>query len=162
MKKDLADEVKELNKRIIELEKMISVLIKPLKDIRKTTSNYMRLTGLLLDHGGLTPDLILPEIKDPISKEIVRVLMDRKDQNISQITELIRNKRGTIMNANFFIFAPHCKMADKRFEPETPGQVTPLDEFFRCRQCPVQFNLSFGSRVWQPFSRRLLRKRFRT
>ena len=95
MKKDLADEIKELNKRISELEKMLSVLIKPLQDVRKTTSNYMRLTGLLLDHGGLTPDLILPEIKDPISKEIVRVLMDRNEQNISQITELIRSKRGT-------------------------------------------------------------------
>jgi DNA-binding transcriptional ArsR family regulator len=95
VKKDLADEVKELNKRISELEKMISVLIKPLQNVRKTTSNYMRLTGLLLDHGGLTPDLILPEIKDPISKEIVRVLMDRSEQNISQITELIRSKRGT-------------------------------------------------------------------
>jgi len=47
-------------KRISELEKMLSVLIKPLQDVRKTTSNYMRLTGLLLDHGGLTPDLILP------------------------------------------------------------------------------------------------------
>ncbi|ENO11795.1 hypothetical protein MBGDC06_00329 [Thermoplasmatales archaeon SCGC AB-539-C06] len=95
MKKDLADEIKELNKRISELEKMLSVLIKPLQDVRKTTSNYMRLTGLLIDHGGLTPDLILPEIKDPISKEIVRVLMDRNEQNISQITELIRSKRGT-------------------------------------------------------------------
>ena len=95
MKKDLVDEVKELNKRISELEKMLSILIKPLQDVRKTTSNYMRLTGLLLDHGGLTPDLILPEIKDPISKEIVRVLMDRNEQNISQITELIRSKRGT-------------------------------------------------------------------
>ena len=51
MKKDLADEIKELNKRISELEKMLSVLIKPLQDVRKTTSNYMRLTGLLLDHG---------------------------------------------------------------------------------------------------------------
>ena len=95
MKKDLAGEIKELNKRISDLEKMISVLIKPFQDVRKTTSNYMRLTGLLLDHGGLTPDLILPEIKDPISKEIVRVLMNRSEQNISQITELIRTKRGT-------------------------------------------------------------------
>ena len=95
MKKDLADEFRELNKRINDLEKMLYALIKPLQDVRKTTSNYMRLTGLLLDHGGLTPDLILPEIKDPISKEIVRVLMDRSEQNISQITEIIRIKRGT-------------------------------------------------------------------
>ncbi len=95
MKKDLAGEVKELNKRINELEKMLSTLVKPLKDVSKTTQNYLKLVGILLDHGGLTPDLIFPEIKDSISKEIVRVLLDRNKQNISQITELVRSKRGT-------------------------------------------------------------------
>jgi hypothetical protein len=93
--KELAEEVKKLNKRISELEKMLSVLTKPLQNVGKTTQNYLRITSLLLDHGGLTPDLILPEIKDDISREIVRVLLERKDQNISQITELVRSKRGT-------------------------------------------------------------------
>jgi len=93
--KNLAEEVKELNKRISELEKMLSILTKPLQNVGKTTQNYLRLTSLLLDHGGLTPDMILPEIKDPISREIVRVLLERTDQNISQITELVRSKRGT-------------------------------------------------------------------
>lgn len=95
MSKDLAKEVKELNKRISELEKMLSELTKPLQNVGKTTQNYLRLTSLLLDHGGLTPDMILPELKDPISREIVRVLLERTDQNISQITELVRSKRGT-------------------------------------------------------------------
>jgi DNA-binding transcriptional ArsR family regulator len=93
--KDLSEEVNELNKRISELEKMISVLIKPLQNVQNTTSNYLRVVQLLIEHGGLTPDLIVPEIKDPISKEIIRVLVDRRGQNISQITELVRNKRGT-------------------------------------------------------------------
>jgi DNA-binding transcriptional ArsR family regulator len=95
VEKDLTDEVKELNKRISDLEKMLSVLMKPLTDIRKTTENYMRLAGLLLDHGGLTPDLILPELKDPISKEIVRVLLEHPEQNVSQITDLVKSRRGT-------------------------------------------------------------------
>jgi DNA-binding transcriptional ArsR family regulator len=93
--KDLADEVKELNKRISELEKMLSIFIKPLQDVGKVTQNYMRIIRLLLDHGGITPDLIFPEIKDPIAKEIVRALLDTSEQNISQITELVRSKRGT-------------------------------------------------------------------
>jgi len=93
--KDLADEVKELNKRIAELEKMISVLVQPLQRVQTTTSNYLKVVQLLLEHGGLTPDLILPEVKDPISKEIVRVLLDRSEQNVSQITERVRSKRGT-------------------------------------------------------------------
>jgi DNA-binding transcriptional ArsR family regulator len=93
--KDLAEEVKKLNKRISELEKMLSALTKPLQNVGTTTQNYLRLTSLLLNHGGLTPDLILPEIKDDISREIVRVLLERKEQNISQITELVRSKRGS-------------------------------------------------------------------
>lgn len=93
--KDLADEVKELNKRISDLEKMLSALMKPFSDVRKTTERYLRLAGLLLDHGGLTPDVILPELKDPISKDIVRVLLERPAQNVSQITDLVKSRRGT-------------------------------------------------------------------
>ncbi len=55
----------------------------------------MRIVNLLLEHGGLTPELILPEIKDAISQDIVRVLLDKPDQNTSQITERVKNKRGT-------------------------------------------------------------------
>ena len=74
---------------------MLSVLVEPLRQVSKTTQNYMRITGLLLDHGGLTPDVILLEVKDSISQEIVRVLLDRNEQNVSQITELVRTRRGT-------------------------------------------------------------------
>ena len=95
MTKDLKKEVKELNKRISELEKMLSEVIAPLREISKTTQNYLKITSLVLEHGGLTPDMILPELKDQISREIVRVLLDRQDQNISEITELVRSKRGT-------------------------------------------------------------------
>jgi len=93
--KDLTQEIKELNKRITELEDILSVLVQPVKDVQHMTSNYFKILQLLLEHGRLSPDLILPEVKDPISKDIVMVLMDKKDQNISQITELVRSKRGT-------------------------------------------------------------------
>jgi len=93
--KDLTNEVKELNKRITELEKMLSTVIQPLQDVNKITRNYMRIIGILLDRGGLTPDMTLPDIKDSISRDIIRVLLDKSDQNISQITELVRSKRGT-------------------------------------------------------------------
>jgi DNA-binding FadR family transcriptional regulator len=94
-KKDLAEEVKELNKRISELEKMLSTIIAPLQDVSKVTQNYMRLIGILIDRGGLSPDMTLPELKDSISKDIVRALLEKTNQNISQIEELVRSKRGT-------------------------------------------------------------------
>ena len=93
--KDVTSEIKELNKRISELESMLASLLKPLTDARKTTERYLRLAGLLLDHGGLTPDAILPNLKDPISKDIVRVLLERPEQNISQITDQVKSRRGT-------------------------------------------------------------------
>ncbi len=95
MANELEKEVKELNKRISELEKMLSEVMSPLREVGKTTRNYLKITSLILEHGGLTPDMILPEIKDHISREIVRVLLDKKDQNVSEITDLVRNKRGT-------------------------------------------------------------------
>ena len=95
MSKDLKDEIRELNKRISELEKMLNMIVQPLRNTRKTAENYLRLTSLILDHGGLTPDIVLPEVKDPISKEIIRVLMNKNMQNISQITEMVKSKRGT-------------------------------------------------------------------
>jgi DNA-binding transcriptional ArsR family regulator len=39
--------------------------------------------------------MVTPEVKDPISKDIMRVLMERRDQNITQITESLRTKRGS-------------------------------------------------------------------
>ena len=95
MSKDLEKEVKELNKRINQLEKMLSEALSPIRNISSTTQRYLKITSLILEHGGLTPDLILPEVRDSISKEIVKVLVDRKEQNISQITELVRSKRGS-------------------------------------------------------------------
>lgn len=95
MTKDLKAEIKDLQQRIAELEHMISAALQPLQNVSKTTQQYLRIVSLLLEHGGLTPDLILPEIKDSISQEIVRVLLDKPDQNISQITERVKSKRGT-------------------------------------------------------------------
>lgn len=95
MTKDLEKEVKELNKRISDLEKMLSEIVSPIREAGKTTQKYLKITGIILEHGGLTPDMILPDLKDQISIEIVRVLIDHQNQNISEITELVRSKRGT-------------------------------------------------------------------
>ncbi len=95
MADDLTEEIQKLNNRISELENMLSQILRPLQQVQNSTSHYFRLVQLALEHGGLSPDLVLPEIKDPISQEIIRALLDRKEQNISEITERVRNKRGT-------------------------------------------------------------------
>ena len=91
---ELAEELKALNRRIDELESMIRVILKPLQQVGHTTASYLRLVSILLEQGGLSPDTLLPNVKDPIEKSIVQVLTKKPDQNISQITEMVRNKRG--------------------------------------------------------------------
>jgi len=94
-KSDLSEEIKTLNKRIDELESMLRAMVQPFQEMRNSTSNYFRLISLMLEHGGLTPDTIMSDIKDPIEKSIVRVLTKKKDLNISQITDNVRSERGT-------------------------------------------------------------------
>ena len=92
---ELSDEIKSLKERINELETMLRTIVQPFQEMRQSTNNYLRLIGLMLEHGGLTPDTILSEIKDPIEKSIVRVLTKKNDLNISQITDHVRAERGT-------------------------------------------------------------------
>ncbi len=95
MARDLAEEVNELNRRIGELEGVISALIGPVQRAQESASRYYRLLEILLEHGGLTPEAILPEVKNPISQDLVRILLAGKPQNISQLTEVLRERRGS-------------------------------------------------------------------
>ncbi len=92
---ELPEQIKELNQRIAELEGMMAELLAPVKEMQKATQKYLRLVDLALTHGGLSPELIIPNVKDPISKDIVSVLIDKNGRNISQITEALRTKRGS-------------------------------------------------------------------
>ncbi len=92
---DLKKEIRELNDRIGQLENMIGTMMKPMKSMQSSTAKYVRLVNLAMEHGGLTPDMVYPEIKDSISKEIVNVLMKDNGQNISQIADNLREERGS-------------------------------------------------------------------
>jgi DNA-binding HxlR family transcriptional regulator len=92
---DLPKQIKELNKRIAELESMMAQLVAPVREMQKSTQNYLRLVDLALKHGGLSPEMLLPEVKDSISKDIVKVLLKKSDQNITQIADSLRDERGS-------------------------------------------------------------------
>ena len=92
---DLPKQVKELNKRIAEIDGMMAKLVAPVQKMQRSTQNYLRLVDLALKHGGLSPEMLLPEVKDPISKDIVKVLLRKSGMNITQITESLRDERGS-------------------------------------------------------------------
>jgi DNA-binding transcriptional ArsR family regulator len=87
-------ELEELGERLDRLESILTEISKPLENFRDMTSNYFRLINLYSEHGTISPELIVPEVKDPISKDIINVLFQKNEQNISQITESLKKRRG--------------------------------------------------------------------
>ncbi len=92
---DLRNEIKELNQRIGELEQVLSELREPLNQLHNAARGYYKFIDLFMKFGGVSPDKIIPGVKDSISKEILNVLFEKSGQNISQITDVLRTRRGT-------------------------------------------------------------------
>ncbi len=97
----------DVSRKLTELEESISKVkggyaelgqyIEILKDI---SGRYFRLMDLYTKHGKISVDLAAPDIKDQISKDIVRILLDRADKdkqgsNLSEITRALKSVRGS-------------------------------------------------------------------
>lgn len=101
-KEDIRKEIKELSEKIDRLEETLSRISRPyseftdyLNQFQSISKGYFRLLDLYDKHGSLSPEIIIPDLKDPISKEIVVILFSKKEQNISQIAEELKKRRGT-------------------------------------------------------------------
>ncbi len=99
---DQAKRIEELTKRITELEAAINQVAKPYSEVvhqlslfQDTVQKYFRLMDLYQRHGVVSIEIILPEVKDPISRDIMRLLLDKPGSNISEITEALRARRGS-------------------------------------------------------------------
>jgi DNA-binding transcriptional ArsR family regulator len=92
---DLKDEVRRLSTRIGELESMLAQLREPFGQLQDISRNYFRFIELYMKFGEISPDSALPGLKDSISRDIVNALFQRGGQNISEITEAVRRRRGS-------------------------------------------------------------------
>jgi len=101
------DNPEDVSRKLIELEESIGKVkggyaelgqyMEILKDI---SGRYFRLMDLYTKHGTISVDLAAPDIKDQISKDIVRILLDRADKdkkgsNLSEITRALKGVRGS-------------------------------------------------------------------
>ncbi|MGB9637076.1 MAG: BlaI/MecI/CopY family transcriptional regulator [Thermoplasmata archaeon] len=101
MAKNLKEEIKVLSKKIEEIEKLLSLMLNPyqltMEAIARTNtlaSNYLTLLKLYLQYGKITPEILVPDLKDPISCEIISILFEKRQANISEIAEELRKRRG--------------------------------------------------------------------
>lgn len=99
---DQGKRIQELTQRIEELEETIRQVTQPYSELARqlsmfqdTVQKYFRLMDLYQKHGVVSIDTILPQLKDPISKDIMRILLDKPGLNISEITEELRARRGS-------------------------------------------------------------------
>src|SRR3989454_7762131 len=99
---DLRKEIRELRDQIEALRTTLSDVTRPYTELmayvdrlRDVSRGYFRILDLYAKYGKVSPDLVIPGLKDDISRHIVVALFDRPDRNISQITEAVKRKRGT-------------------------------------------------------------------
>ncbi|MCJ2555183.1 MAG: transcriptional regulator [Candidatus Thermoplasmatota archaeon] len=91
---DLASKIERLEGAINLLRKPYGELLGHLDRLQEIARSYFRLLDLLERYGSLSPDMAIPGLKDPISRDIVKALFEKGDRNISQITEAVRKLRG--------------------------------------------------------------------
>jgi DNA-binding transcriptional ArsR family regulator len=101
-KEALHEEIKELSEKVEELEEALRSATRPIGDLmshlegmNRIAGNYFRLLELYHKKGSISPEAVLPELKDPISIEIVKVLFDGGGLNVSEITDQLRERRGS-------------------------------------------------------------------
>ncbi len=91
---DLASKIEQLEGAIHLLRKPYGELLGHLDRLQEIARSYFRLLDLLERYGSLSPDMAIPELKDPISRDIVKALFEKGGRNISQIAEAVRKLRG--------------------------------------------------------------------
>lgn len=99
---DLQKDVRELRKQVEALRAALGEVAEPYRElagfmeqIQTITRGYFRLLDLYAKHGSVSPELVVPGLKDDISKAILTVLFEKGDRNVSQITDAVKGKRGT-------------------------------------------------------------------
>ncbi len=99
---DLSKDVRELRKQVDALREALEKVAGPYREIagymeqlQRVTRGYFRLLDLYARHGSVSPEIVVPGLKDDISKAILSVLFEKGGRNVSQITEAVKGKRGT-------------------------------------------------------------------
>ena len=95
-------EIAELSSKIDNLESMIADMYQPYQEamgymakFNELASGYMKIIGLYQKHGKVSPEMLVPTLKDPIAQDILVILFEKKELNVSQIADQLREKRGS-------------------------------------------------------------------
>lgn len=124
--KDKDKEIQRLSTKIDNLEGMISEMAKPYQEtmammakFNEMASGYLKIINLYQQHGKVSPEMLVPSVKDPIAQEILVILFEKKELNVSQIAENLKEKRGT---------SSRKTVRDKLIELEQANAIEVIDD----------------------------------
>ena len=109
---DLTKEVQELRKALEELRESFAV-------VSQMAQAYLRLINIYAQYGNLGIEIAVPEVTDPIAREIVRILFDLKRANVSQIARELKGRRGKASRNT--VRAKLKELMELRIVVEVPG-----------------------------------------
>ena len=92
---DLRDQMEALNAAFERVAKPYGQLFDYLDRFQGIAKSYFRVLDLYQKFGSVSPEIVVPGLKDPISREIVKALFEKGDRNISQVTDAVKARRGT-------------------------------------------------------------------
>jgi hypothetical protein len=94
-------DVKELSERIQKLEEALAEVARPYAELigyiekfQEVSKGYFKLMNVYQKHGKISPEMVIPGLKDPISRDLVTILMDKGALNISEAADALRDMRG--------------------------------------------------------------------
>ncbi len=93
--RELSEKMEKLEETIREMSAPYSQALGYIERFQDISKGYFRLLELYERYGAISPEVLLPGLKDPISIEIIKILFDAKERNISEITRELKNRRGT-------------------------------------------------------------------
>jgi len=92
--RDLGDRMEELQSVIAKVAAPYAELTEYLQRFQQIAGKYFQLVDIYQRHGAISPELVVPGLKDPISRDIVRLLFEQGERNISQIADALKDFRG--------------------------------------------------------------------
>jgi hypothetical protein len=99
---EMKAQLKAIDERMRKLEEAFREVASPYAEISKQmdafqeiSKGYFKLLGLYQKHGQISPDMAVPGLKDSISKDLLQIVIEKGPLNISEATDLLREKRGS-------------------------------------------------------------------
>jgi DNA-binding transcriptional ArsR family regulator len=90
-------ESESIEERLEAIERMLQRYLNDdyIQYVRRILGSYFRLINIYLQEGRISPSVIFPEVKDPIAREIIEVLFQHGSLNTTEISNMLRERRGT-------------------------------------------------------------------